>query len=222
VGNRMLGERLGQLISFEALKLAAGAVLLSPFIPLLFMGEEYGETAPFQYFISHLDPELVEAVRRGRREEFAGFAWDDEPSDPQDEATFRRAKLNHHLRQEGRHGALWAFYQELIRLRKTLPALTCLSKEQMEVCSFEKDTVLSIRRWHDGEEALMVLHFGQAPASIALPTPKGRWRKRLDSADGRWHGPGSSLPSVIDSAGEVSLTLPPESCALFVCEQEGW
>ncbi len=73
VGNRMLGERLSQLVSLEALKLAASAVLLSPFIPLLFMGEEYGEVAPFQYFISHLDAQLVDAVRRGRREEFASL-----------------------------------------------------------------------------------------------------------------------------------------------------
>ena len=95
VGNRMFGERLSQLVSLEALKLAASAVLLSPFIPLLFMGEEYGEVAPFQYFISHLDPQLVDAVRRGRREEFAAFAWQGEPPDPQDIATFQRAKLDH-------------------------------------------------------------------------------------------------------------------------------
>ena len=62
--------------NFEALKLAAGITLLSPFVPMLFMGEEYGETAPFQYFTSHGDPELVEAVRRGRREEFAAFGWE--------------------------------------------------------------------------------------------------------------------------------------------------
>src|SRR5206468_2204390 len=67
VGNRMLGERLGCLVGFETLKLAAGIVILSPYIPLLFMGEEYGETAPFQYFTSHTDEQLMEAVRRGRR-----------------------------------------------------------------------------------------------------------------------------------------------------------
>ncbi len=67
VGNRMLGERLATLVPFDALKLAAGAVLLSPYIPLLFMGEEYGEESPFLYFTSHLDPDLAEAVRRGRR-----------------------------------------------------------------------------------------------------------------------------------------------------------
>jgi maltooligosyltrehalose trehalohydrolase len=89
VGNRMLGERLSQLVSFEALKLAAGAVLLSPFIPLLFMGEEYGEEAPFQYFISHGDPLLVE-VRGGRREEFAAFGWQASPRIPRRNNFIRR------------------------------------------------------------------------------------------------------------------------------------
>ena len=97
VGNRMLGDRLSATLSFEQQKLAAGAVLLSPFIPLLFMGEEYGETAPFQYFVSHSDPALIEAVRQGRREEFAAFAWQGEVPDPQDEATFRRSRLNRDL-----------------------------------------------------------------------------------------------------------------------------
>jgi len=85
VGNRAAGERLTALVGTEALKLAAGITLLSPFVPLLFMGEEYGESAPFQYFVSHGDPVLVDAVRRGRREEFAAFGWQDSVPDPQDE-----------------------------------------------------------------------------------------------------------------------------------------
>ncbi len=91
VGNRMLGERLAALVPFEKLKLAAGVVILSPNIPLLFMGEEYGETAPFQYFVDYSDQGLVEGTRRGRREEFAGFLRKGEPPDPQDEAAFRGA-----------------------------------------------------------------------------------------------------------------------------------
>ncbi len=82
IGNQMLGERLFQLISFESLKLAAGAVLLSPYIPLLFMGEEYGEEAPFTYFVSHSDPELIQAVRKGRKQEFEAFHYDGEPPIP--------------------------------------------------------------------------------------------------------------------------------------------
>ncbi|MDR3553591.1 MAG: malto-oligosyltrehalose trehalohydrolase, partial [Syntrophobacteraceae bacterium] len=94
VGNRMLGERLSTLISFEAQKLAAAVVLLSPFLPLLFMGEEYGEQAPFLYFVDHTDPELREAVRKGRREEFNGFIWQGEPPDPASMETFLKSRLD--------------------------------------------------------------------------------------------------------------------------------
>ncbi len=93
-GNRLKGERLSSLVSFESLKLAAGVVLLSPYIPLIFMGEEYGETAPFLFFISHSDPELIKAVRQGRKDEFKTFNWKDEPPDPQDIETFMRSKLD--------------------------------------------------------------------------------------------------------------------------------
>jgi maltooligosyltrehalose trehalohydrolase len=84
----MLGDRAGRTQSLEQLKLAAAVVALSPFIPLLFMGEEYGETAPFQYFVSHSDEALVEAVRTGRKEDFSSFGWEGKVPDPQDERTF--------------------------------------------------------------------------------------------------------------------------------------
>ncbi|MFP5212185.1 MAG: malto-oligosyltrehalose trehalohydrolase, partial [Acidobacteriota bacterium] len=87
IGNRMLGERISTLASFEAQKLAAGVLLLSPFVPLIFMGQEYGEEAPFLYFISHTDAELVAAVQRGRKEEFKGFGWKEEPPNPFSEET---------------------------------------------------------------------------------------------------------------------------------------
>jgi maltooligosyltrehalose trehalohydrolase len=104
VGNRLLGERISRPTSFEGLKLAAGVVFLSPYVPLLFMGEEYGEETPFPYFISPEDPALVEAVRRGRREEFSSFGWAQEPLDPQDEGTFLSARLDRSLREKGSTG----------------------------------------------------------------------------------------------------------------------
>ena len=124
IGNRCHGDRLGRLVSFSGQKLAAATVLLSPFIPLLFMGEEYGETAPFQYVISHTDPELVDAVRQGRREEFTRFAWADPVPDPQAEATFLECVLHLDWTREGKHhGLLRSFYRELIRLRKSVSAI---------------------------------------------------------------------------------------------------
>lgn len=215
VGNRMLGERLSQLVPFEALKLAAGIVLLSPFVPLLFMGEEYGETAPFQYFTSHLDPKLVEAVRRGRREEFSAFAWLGEPPDPQDEATFLRARLDHQLRHTACHRVLLEFYKELIRLRKTLPALAWLSKENVDALGYEKQRVVLVRRRTDDHEVVLAFNVGDAQASPSLLIPAGRWCKELDSAEERWNGDGSLLPDELDSRGEVTLTLRPWTLAVF-------
>jgi maltooligosyltrehalose trehalohydrolase len=220
VGNRAQSERLSTLLSFEALKVAAGVVLLSPFIPLLFMGEEYGDPAPFNYFISHSDPDLIEAVRRGRRDEFASFRWEGEPADPQAEATFLRCRLDHELRFQGHHETLYSFYRELIRLRKELPSLRMLDKERLEITGLEQEKVLFLRRWTEDHEAAAAFHFGEEEQSVSLALPKGSWRKQLDSADTSWKGPGSDVPLIIFSKGQVSLKLSPESFAVFVRERE--
>jgi maltooligosyltrehalose trehalohydrolase len=213
VGNRMLGERLSQLVPFEKRKLAAGVTVLSPFLPLLFMGEEYGEDAPFLYFVNHSDPQLIERVQRGRKEEFSAFAWEGEPPNPQDEATFQRSKLNHDLRTRGEHRSLLEFYKHIILLRRKIPALARLSKEHTEAVAYENEKVLRIRRWADGSEVFAVFNFSEAETSIPLQIPSGVWRKELDSADNQWNGPGSLVPETVDSNGEVTLN--PMAFALF-------
>jgi maltooligosyltrehalose trehalohydrolase len=220
VGNRMRGERLSVLVSFEGLKLAAGAVLLAPYIPLLFMGEEYGETAPFLYFVSHSDPALIEAVRQGRRDEFSAFGWSGDPPDPQDERTFFRARLNHRLPNQGKHRVLRAFYKELIHLRKRTPALACLTKEQMRITAYEREKVVIVRRWHGASEAITVLCFGQTETSVPVPFPVGQWEKQLDSVDRRWQGPGTSVPPRFAADGEVTLTFPPHAFVVFTLNEE--
>ena len=215
VGNRMLGERLTSLVPWEGLKMAAGAVLLSPFIPLLFMGEEYGESAPFQYFISHSDPDLVEAVRRGRREEFSAFQWRGETPDPQSEETFLRCKLNHTLGREEDNRILREFYRELIRLRNRLSPLAFLSKEHLEALVLEKEKVLWIRRWRGEEEVFVAFNFGPSRVSVSLPVPPGSWRRELDSEGEEWKGRGSLNPDPLYSEGQVLLSLHPRSFVLF-------
>ena len=187
IGNRMRGERLGSLVSFEAQKLAAGLVLLAPFLPLLFMGEEYGEDAPFLYFVSHSDPEVIAAVRKGRNEEFQHFFGDDGPPDPQAEETFERSKLRRALRVEDRHRLLWELYRELIGLRTRRPALALLSKKHMEldICG---ERALCWRRWCGSDEAVGVFHFGAEDSRIEVPVPDGVWKKELYSGDPRWGG----------------------------------
>jgi maltooligosyltrehalose trehalohydrolase len=216
VGNRMRGERLGEHVPFAGLQLAAGVVLLSPYIPLLFMGEEYGETAPFPYFVSHTDPALIEAVRKGRREEFASFRWEGEVPDPQAEETFQSAKLHHALRNEGRHARLWAFYQELLRLRRAVPALAHRSKEHQEVQGFEKQRALVVRRWCPRQgQMVAVYHFGPAVRKLTFPLPPGTWDKVLDPAEGRWGGDGPQAPDELVSDGEATLELGPWRFALY-------
>ena len=215
VGNRLLGDRLSTLVSFEALKLSAGILILSPYIPLLFMGEEWGERAPFQYFTSHSDPALVDAVRRGREAEFASFHWQGAPPDPQDEATFLRSKLDHSRRHTGWHQIMCGFYQELINLRKTLPGLARPDKQRLETCGLEQEKVLLIRRWSDAGEVVVVANFGEEPKSALLAVPDGEWRKVLDSADQRWRGPGSAVPPRFECSGKVQMSLSPEAFCVF-------
>jgi maltooligosyltrehalose trehalohydrolase len=122
-GNRARGERLAALVSRDALRLAAALLLLSPYVPLLFMGEEHGETNPFLYFVSHGDPALIEAVRKGRQEEFASFGWKGEVPDPQAEETFEASRPRWERAEAGEGARMLALYRELIRLRRTEPAL---------------------------------------------------------------------------------------------------
>jgi len=125
VGNRAAGERTAALISDGRLRVAAALLLTSPFVPLLFQGEEWGASTPFQYFTGHADPELGRAVSEGRRAEFAAFGWaPEEIPDPQDPATFERSRLDWAEIGMQRHASLLAWYRELIALRRRVPALT--------------------------------------------------------------------------------------------------
>jgi maltooligosyltrehalose trehalohydrolase len=215
VGNRAGGDRLSTMVGFEQLKLAAGVILLSPFIPMLFMGEEYGETAPFHYFISHSDPGLAEAVRRARAKELAFFGWDDEPPDAQDEATFLRSKLDRRTAEEASGGALVEFYRELLRLRREMPALARLSKDDLEARSDDRRRTLVVRRWAEGHEVLTAFNFGDRPAEVSVPASPGLWSVILDSADSRWGGPRRSGPSSLPATPNASISIEPGAFVLL-------
>jgi len=136
---------------------------------------------------------LIDAVRRGRREEFAALEWAVDPPDPQDEETFRRSKLNTALHREGNHEVLFEFNRELIRLRKTVPALAILSKEKMDVVALEDEQTLVVRRWGDGNEVFSIFNFHRE--SVMLPTRvlPNHYLKLLDSDDVRWMGRGPNV-----------------------------
>ena len=212
VGNRMLGERLTQLTTFEGLKLAAANLLLAPAIPMVFMGEEYGEDAPFLYFISHTDPDLVQAVREGRKREFAAFHLEGEPPAADSQATFDRCVLNWDQCREGHHSTLRAFYKTLIELRQWFTPLTNFDRNALEINYDVDHGWLMVRRWQDAEEVLICMNWNSI--ATALPSlPAGMWKKHIDSADSRWQGPGSPLPDTVSAGSAAQMS--PLSVALY-------
>jgi len=194
VGNRPRGDRLSNLVDFETLKLAAALLLTAPYVPMLWMGEEYGETNAFPFFIHHSDGGLIERVRQGRRREFAHLGLSGEPFDPADEQSFRRARLDVSKANHGQGQALYAWHRELIALRKHIPALATLCRRQMRVEVCEQSQVLTIRRHQGGDAVVLLFHFGQQPTDFSLQCESGRWRRFLDSTEPRWGGPGSASP----------------------------
>ncbi len=218
VGNRQNSERLSQLVPFDALKLAAGVLLLSPFVPLLFMGEEYGEMTPFPYFVSHSDPAVVEATRLGRKKELGDTLWHGRLCNPEDEVTFSSAKLNHNLRMETHHRVLLEFYKELIQLRKRIPALAYPSKDTMDVEAREEHRLLFLSRWRGSSRVGIVFSFNDAEIQTILPFPVGYWGKCLDSSEQRWYGKGSIVPQQLDLTRQLCITLRPWAFVMFIKE----
>jgi maltooligosyltrehalose trehalohydrolase len=200
VGNRALGDRLTQLTDLEGAKFAAAALLTSPFVPMLWQGEEHADPNPFFFFTSHTDPALIAAVNQGRREEFAYFeAWQGDIPEPQDEATFLRSKVDHELRHAGHHATVHALYAELLRLRRELSLLTDPLAPDVEATEVPGREALVLRRRDDHDDLVTVLNAADEDTEVAVPDAAGAWDLLLDTADPRWDGPGrSDAPRVTD------------------------
>ncbi|MGV3656559.1 MAG: malto-oligosyltrehalose trehalohydrolase [Chitinophagaceae bacterium] len=216
VGNRMLGERSSQLFSFEMQKLLAAAVLTAPYLPMLFMGEEWSEPAPFQYFVSHTDAELAEAVRKGRKEEFEAFHAEGEAPDPMAEETFNNSKLQWHLAESGQHKTALEYYKTLIQLRKSLPALSHLERQHVEVVEDKEAQTLVLRRWHDGQQVVCCMNFSKKEQPVSLPAEPQTWFLALASADRQWGGTATTAATL---KGNKDVLLPPESATIYVSTQ---
>jgi maltooligosyltrehalose trehalohydrolase len=195
VGNRMRGDRLSTLVGFEQLKVAAAVTVLAPFTPLLFMGEEYGERAPFPYFVSHTDDALIEAVRLGRREEFAAFEWKGQPPDPQSQQTFASAVLDWDARQRAEHAVLLRVYRTLLALRRELRTLTHFDRFDVKLVG-----AITVHRCGSDGATFLVLALGE---DAAVELPDGQWHVRFDSAAPEWNGPAELRPAAV--AGSCAL-----------------
>ena len=197
VGNRAGAERLSLLVNFEQLKVAAAAMLLSPYVPMLFMGEEFGADTPFYYFISHSDKNLVEAVREGRRKEFEGFNWNVEPPDPQAEDTFEKSKLLWEQRNKGKHAILLSWHKYLITLRKTLPSLLNFNKNEVRATTIGQSGIVLYRQNPEGQQHLACLfNFSELSLDFTLPFQDYEWDKLVDSKDSQWLENGSEMNEV--------------------------
>ncbi len=216
IGNRMKGERLASLVSFEAQKLIAGVVILSPYVPILFMGEEYGETAPFLYFVSHSDENLIEGVRQGRKKEFGAFNWTDAPPDPQSEDTFIMSRIDRKKSLAGNNKILLSFYKKLIKLKKEMTPLLNLDKNNLEVLADEEDKILSMRRWQGAKQIFAIFNFNKKDIIITQPVPDANWEKILDSSGNEWNGPGSLLPECPGPGTEMKIQK--ESFVLYAAD----
>ncbi len=196
VGNRARGDRLGSLVPAAKLRVAAVAVLLSPFIPLLFMGEEYGERAPFHYFVSHSDEKLIDAVRTGRREEFLSFEWNEDIPDPQARQTYLESKVDRETGLTGAFPPLYDLYRHLIGLRRSL-RFSDMKKKRPSSRSFCGNKALRVIMPLATGAIACFFNFSDDEVSIPSPLPPGSWSKVVDTGSPRWGGEGETAPGVV-------------------------
>src|SRR5204863_167020 len=208
VANAYQGQRLGEVAGLARQKVAATVLFSTPALPLLFHGEEWAEAAPFDYFTSHGDPALAEAVRRGRHQEYLHLleegadmgAW----ADPQAEETFRRCKLRWESIERAPHADVLAFYRALIALRRRLEPLRNGRKDLARVECDEAGRWLTILRGDVGGGATFTCaNLGDAPARVRFPD--GIWRLAL-----------ATEPAVAAAApDDATLALPAATAAIY-------
>jgi maltooligosyltrehalose trehalohydrolase len=218
IGNRARGERLAHLR--PGCEHAACAVaLLAPSVPLIFMGEEHADPAPFLYFTDFGDAQLARAVSDGRRREFtwAGLGPDEVP-DPQARATFERSRVDLSLGERGRHAGVRRFHRALLELRRARPSLRALDHARVETHGDESGA-LFIRRWSDCDETLVAVNLGTHAASLTAPAPRfGEWRVLAD-AGAREYGGVPGVAVSFASARAPSLALPPLAAVVLGAER---
>lgn len=196
VGNRARGERLCHLVSPGRTKIAAALVFASPFVPMLFQGEEWAASSPFQYFTDHPEPDLAQAVREGRRREFAAFGWQPEDvPDPQARETFERSKLNWAECSVGHHAEMLAWHRQLIRLRQ---AETSLNDGRLELVTTRFD---ESARWFVLERGPVCVAINLADKTQRVPLPSRAHQLLLASEHGL-------------ALSANGMTLPPDSVAI--------
>jgi maltooligosyltrehalose trehalohydrolase len=230
IANAYWGDRLASLVSLEQQKVAASLLLCAPNVPMLFMGQEWGELAPFLYFTSHTDEALGQAVREGRRAEYASYAKEEGETisalggfaDPQDPATFEQSKIDWSRPDETPHREVFRFYRELIAIRKQHPALSDCDKRRTQASFDEDGRWLAIERGGAGRPgALLLCNLSPEAQAVRLPAPLGAtWRLALWSGARQYGGARQSVappPELEEESREhSSVMLAGWSAALYI------
>lgn len=212
IGNRMKGERTSNLLSFEMQKLLAGAVLLSPFVPLLFMGEECSASSPFLYFVSHTDKELIEAVRKGRKEEFKEFHSEGETPDPQSEETFLKSKIPWQETNKEPHSTMLQYYKALIDFRKKHRNFLSREKGRFEVSCNESEKVIGLLYRKNETLLLGILNFSSSIQQFPDYAGEEKLQTLFNSAGPEWKG---TYPLPVNLEKGTPIQLPPESITIY-------
>jgi maltooligosyltrehalose trehalohydrolase len=204
IGNRAIGDRVEQIVGMDRAKVAAGVVLTAPFIPMIFEGEEFAASTPFQYFADHEDPEMAKSVKNGRRAEFAAFGWNPEDiPDPEKVETFQRSKLNWDEVHEGRHEEMLEWYRTLIGLRKRSASLNDGEPGQTKVSFDEEKSWLVMERGlitvmcNLGEKKVMLENSRRIPLLLAS-------RAGVEAEDDRVALPPNSLAILSGEGGQLA------------------
>jgi maltooligosyltrehalose trehalohydrolase len=214
-GNRLKGDRLSTLVPFEGLKLAAATVLLSPYVPLLFMGEEYGEKKPFLFFTDHSNPVLQESVRKSRKEEFAYFRLEGEFPDPAAEESFSRSTLGWDYISRN-SDALLRWYQFLIGFRKTRKAMQGRKRACATACS-PADKLILLERKFEHDHILVALNYSNASRYINSAFDEQLIRIQ-DSNEIQWAG-GGPVAAPVWEPGQT-LGIPPYSALIYEFKED--
>ncbi len=213
IGNRAAGDRLTTLIDADLVRVATVLLLAAPHTPLLFMGEEYGETNPFCYFTSHPEPQLAEAVRTGRAEEFAGFAaFAGEVPDPQDPETFARSKLDWSRADTEAGRQRLALHRDLLRLRRAVPALATSDRRNTRIVHADASSLLVARHHSEPPVVLLAVNLIGAERHHALPEGWSVRDTLLGSEDEAYGGAGRRA-EIVD--GPPRLAVPPRTATLL-------
>jgi maltooligosyltrehalose trehalohydrolase len=224
IANGAHGRRLAELAGSALERVAATIMFASPYLPMLFMGQEYAEPAPFYYFTSHGDPALAQAVREGRRQEFLAFFHgrppDEDFPDPQSEETFLRSKLGWRLQDQAQAEA-FAFYKALIALRRRVPALSSGRRHLTQVAVDESRQCLALVRGHGGDgagdqggAAVCVANLSVETHTITAPASNARgWTLALSTDPGQ-----NTAPDLVAGPG-MQVTVPPRTALIYLARR---